>query len=345
MASELSTHGFFSSELRFIPMYNQGYPTFLYLLRESFGSYYVHSAQLIQILAFSISIELIRRVSIQSFHFTQKASFVLCSFLVLSPAGFFYPQEAMYEALLFPLLACYTYCLIGSNSKSSFRYYAAGLLAALMLTIHERSLLIICVSTLLHHKALQKVFWKSFAFSLSIPIVFVVRNGLYYGTWRLSRGSGNVQENIIRIFNNRGQLDYSVYGGLGSENFFVNMWYFWTTYSGYGKNGTWYHNGTLDFFWNNFFNWESIRIVSLVISFMFLLLFMLGCFKLMVARYTIGLTLFLILFTSSILSGLSYGDSRHRLIFSPFIVLVIVWGLANKNKRIVYKFEKEQECL
>lgn len=332
MSSDLLSKGFFSEELTSVPTWSQGYPTFLSLIRVVVGSGFEAVTQIIQVLLYALAVEMIRRLAETSFNFKRTSSSIIAIILTISPSGFFFPQQAMYETLLLFLFIALLFLLLPRDNNSTSIALLTSLVIAVLLVVHERSLLLVFLVLALYGRLQKRKFWISLLFASSIPALFIARNGIFYDSWRLQSGSSYVFDNIKSALMNNGRLVGSPYGEEAS-NFLVNMFNFWTSFSGYGKQGTWMHNATLDFVLDDFLPVNIIVLFSATISLSIFLLFARGALILKNSNPRLAFLVIALLYSATILSGFSYGDSRHRLIFSPILLLVCLQNFSFLTKK------------
>jgi len=316
MANDIVIQGFFSSDITGVPYFTQGYATLISFFILLFGNDYATFFQAFQIAIFVLSVEFFRRVSLKVLSINNSYFFAILLFL--QPASFFYPQSCMYETLLIFCFALFTYSIFGEE----FRPFLFSFSAASMLVVHQRSLFVIIIGIVTAARYRERKFLGIFSSFMIFPTIFVVRNGLFYDSWRLA-SAGDTATNGIR----------EILGG-NLADVALNSIYFWSAYSGPAKRGTWYHNVNV---WNVFgvpWTHEWLLYLSISMSVLTFILFLSFLWCARIKYKLLSLYLLFVVLSAMVLDGLVIGDSRHRLIFSPFILLAILWLLAERMKTL-----------
>lgn len=309
MAKDLAQNGFFSPDLTGVPYFTQGYATLISLFYYVFEENFIFPFQVFQVLIFISSIELYRKVSLRVLN--ENFSYFFGIALVLQPASFFFPLMCMYETLFFFFLAIFAYSIFGSPSNT----FLFSLSAAALLVIHQRSLPIVLIGLFLVRDKISSKFLISLFVFMTIPILFILRNGIIYDSWRLAT-AGDL---VITGLNEK--------GGERLIAFFQNIVFFWSSYSGPLKRGTWFHNLNVwkifDLDWAN----VSLLLISLVLQIIIFSFFVYLLFTLFKTIRPLSLFITFSMGSAILIDGLVYGDSRHRLVYSAFTVLSFVFFL------------------
>ena len=282
--------------------------------------------QVFQILIFLASTELCRRIFAK--HVNASESYVLATILLLQPSWFFIPQMCMYEALLIFPLVLFVFLLHSHNSKFLSKSFLAPLLTALsamtLITIHPRTAIIVGLGLIIFRNLISKsLVYYLFVFSI-LPFAFLFRNGVVYGSWNLATTSDLARTGLRELMSGN------------FKEFLYNFACFWTDFSGYGKRGTWYHNATLDYLVQRQIG-DQVRFLEWLISFALFLVLIYGLWKRLRHSPKFVTFVFMTLFSAAALDGIHFGDSRHRVIFTPLIILFSYLGAKNLLEKFIYQ--------
>ena len=202
---------------------------------------------------------------------------------------------------------------------------ALGAVAGVAIVIHPRVIPWILFTQIILFGRLGLKRSLIFFGSLSpIVMLFLIRNKVAHNSWTLSDAADSWMSDIR------------------PENFvvlikdgIVNAIYFWAPYSGDAKRGTWMHNFT--FYHEIKKITHSSTIIILIAGFVGVItitLWMIGTFLLLKSNLLIGKFVFFIPFFAWATDMLTIGDSRHRLVVMPLILIGQVYALSRLQKKL-----------
>jgi 4-amino-4-deoxy-L-arabinose transferase-like glycosyltransferase len=313
---ELAKYGLWSDQIQYLPYYPVGYPLSLWPIVELAGTHWILVAQIFQI---SISIGTVWLVYKASMIFMRReiALGIGVLFLII-PAFSVMSGQAMYEPILMFTFYAYLYLILKEvNTSNNFsRLILSGFVAGAAAVIHPRTIPWIFVIQLILIKKLNVKKTLIFFVAFLIPVIFfVVRNALIYNRWTLM--SAVVLDPYESSKSSADVL----------KNGFFNILYFWSPLSGDAKRSTWYHNVTFYHLIREYSHSTSvvtfIAIVFGVLSFTFWLS---GALLLMKIEPIIGKIILSIPILAMATDFFAAGDSRHRLVIIPLLLVGQVWS-------------------
>jgi hypothetical protein len=323
---DLVEFGFWSNQIEGAPTYPLGYPVVLWPLAKIGGSNWISLAQLLQIFLSIATVFLVYRIS-QVF-FKRQISLLISYVFLFSPAFTPMSGQAMYEPLLMFLFYSYLLSIFSLQnfSRNPSWCIPIGFLAGIAIVTHPRIIPWILFSQLiLYGKFGLKKSLVIFSSLLPIVLLFLSRNKVAHDSWTLSDAADSWISDI-RPEN----FSMLVRDGV------VNAIYFWSPFSGDAKRGTWMHNFT--FYHEIKKMTESTNLVfsvAVVLGVAAFSLWLLGSFLLLKDKLSIGrFVLFIPLFTWGT-DMLTVGDSRHRLVVVPLLLIgqvyAFIWLRSEKS--------------
>lgn len=322
---DLVKFGFWSNQIEGAPTYPLGYPVVLWPLAKLGGSNWIGLAQLLQAFLSIVTVFLVYKIS--QIFLKRETSLLVGYVFLLSPAFTPMSGQAMYEPLL--MFVFYTYLLsifsLQNQPCNPNWCIPIGVLAGIAIVIHPRIIPWILFSqfVLFGKFGLKK---SIIFFSSLIPIVwlFLFRNKVAHDSWTLSDAADSWISDI-RPEN---------FTSLVREGI-VNAIYFWSPFSGDAKRGTWMHNFTLYHEIKKMT--ESTNLIfsiAVLLGVVALALWLLGSFLLINSKILIGRYVFFIPFFAWGTDMLTVGDSRHRLVVVPLLLMgqvyAFIWMLSQK---------------
>lgn len=305
-------YGFWSNHIQGAPYYPVGYPAILWPFAQIGGSNWIMLAQVFQVFLSICTVYFVYKIS-QMFLRTELALIVGFIFL-LSPAFTPVSGEAMYESVL--MLAFYLYLYLILKAQNDLRKYhvlvSAGVVAGVAAVIHPRvipwilAIQIILLGRLGYRRGI--IFISSFSFPVAL---FLIRSKVAHNVWALST-AGDSWMHDIRV----GHF------GLIFRRGFWNAVYFWSPYSGDAKRGTWMHNFTFYHEIKKVTHSSTFVIVlATMFAFVSIAAWLFGSFFLMKSKVLLGGIVLSVPLLAWITDLLTAGDSRHRLVVVPLLLM------------------------
>ncbi len=325
---DFAKYGFWSSHIQGGHKYPMGYPATLWPIAKFGGSHWVMFAQVWQILLSICTVYLVYRIS-QIFFENELALIIGFAFL-LSPAFTPMSGEAMYEPLLMFVFYLYLFLVLKIQEHSTKNYILvlAGLFGGYTAVVHPRAIPWIIVIQIILFRRIKLMRELVFFAVLLIPVMlFALRNKIAEGTWALSSAAdpwmGQLRpENIGTIIK-------------------TGMWnaiYFWSPYSGDAKRGTWMHNFTLYHDIKKMTHSSTVVIaIATVFAVVSIAAWILGVFLLMKSKKHIGSIVLYVPLLAWATDFFTYGDSRHRLVVMPLLLMAQVYAYAWIYRKVSHK--------
>lgn len=315
---DLLEFGFWSNQIEGAPTYPLGYPVVLWPLAKIGGLNWITLAQLLQVFLSIATVFLVYKLS--RIFFNKEAALLIGYVFLLSPAFTPMSGQAMYEPLLMFLFYSYLLSIfqVQEHSRNLGWPIAIGALAGFVIVTHPRSIPWIFLSqlVLVGRFGLKK---SLIFFSSLLPIVslFLIRNKIAHNSWTLSDAADSWISDIR------------------PENFptlirdgVINSIYFWSPYSGDAKRGTWMHNFT---FYHEIKKMADsanpVFLIAAILGTTAITLWLVGSFLLIKHKFLIGKLVFSIPFFAWVTDVLTVGDSRHRLVVVPLLIIGQVYAL------------------
>lgn len=318
--------GFWSSYIEGAPKYPLGYPAALWPLAQIGGMKWIMLAQVMQIL---LSIGTVYCVFKISQIFLKKELALIVGFIfLLSPAFTPMSGEAMYEPILMFVFYLYLYLIlkVQNDSHNYFGLISAGALAGAAAVIHPRVIpwILVIQIILLGRIGLRRgiVF---FGFFFPLVMLFLIRNKLAHDAWTLS----NAADSWIK------DLRPGNFGAVLRDGI-LNAVYFWSPYSGDAKRGTWMHNFTFYHEIKKITDSSTFVIsIAAIFALVSIAAWLLGAFLLIKSKILIGNVVLYVPLLAWVTDFLTYGDSRHRLVVVPLLLIGQVYAFTWLQKKIL----------
>jgi hypothetical protein len=323
---DFANNGFWSSQIQGAPYYPVGYPATLWPLVEIGGSNWIILAQIVQVFLSICTVYLVFKIS--QIYLGTNLSLIIGFIFLLSPAFTPVSGEAMYESVLMFVFYFYLYLILKSqNNFQKFHFLiVAGLMAGIGAVVHPRVIPWILAIQLILLGRLGYRRGAIFIGAFFIPIaLFSIRSKVAYDTWALSTAA-NSWMNDIR----EGRF------GLIFSRGFWNAVYFWSPYSGEAKRATWMHNFT---FYHEIKEATNSTTFVIVLATIFALVsvtaWLFGSVLLLKSEVVLGAIVLSVPLLAWITDFLTAGDSRHRLVVMPLLLIcqVTAYSWLYKNYR------------
>ena len=318
--------GFWSNHIEGAPYYPIGYPVVLWPLAQIGGTKWVMLAQVLQVFLSICTVYFVFKTS-QIFMRTELA-LIVGFFFLFSPAFTPMSGEAMYESVLMFAFYLYLYLILKSQNdlRNHFVLIAAGVMAGVAAVIHPRVIpWILAIQIILLGRIGYRRCAVFFGFFLSPVVLFLIRNKLAHNVWALST-AGDSWMNDIR----------SAKFGLIFKRGIWNAVHFWSPYSGDAKRGTWLHNFT---FYHEIKKITHSTTFVIVLATIFALIsiaaWLFGAFLLIKSKNLIGSIVLCVPLLAWITDFLTSGDSRHRLVVMPLLLIGQVSAFSWLQRRYV----------
>ena len=304
-------YGLFSDQIEGIPFYPAGYPIFLWPFAEFTGSNWVTYAQILQIFLSVATVWFVYKIS--KLFFGKFTSLGIGYLFLFNPSFSAMSGQAMYEPLLMFTFYTYLYLILKevSTSPKFSRLVTAALLGGLSMAIHPRSIPWILVTQLV---IFQKLTLKrNFIFfgALIFPVIlFLIRNGLVNHRWTL------MSSGVLDPYAQSNSFAETLKNGL------FNICYFWSPLSGDAHHSTWYHNFTA-YHYIKQISGSSYFVIALatIIGVILFASWLIGAFILLRSNPIIGRIVLIIPILAMGTDFFAAGDSRHRLVVIPLLLI------------------------
>ena len=309
---DFAKYGFWSNQIQGAPYYPVGYPAILWPLAEIGDSNWIVLVQVLQIFLSICTVYLVFKIS--QIYLKANLSLIIGFIFLISPAFTPVSGQAMYESVLMFVFYYYLYLIL--KSQNNFRKFqsliVAGLMAGIGVVVHPRVIPWILTIQLI---LLGKLGYRRgiiFIGAFLVPVtLFSIRSKMAYNTWALST-AGNSWMNDIR----EGRFDLIFSRG------FWNAIYFWSPYSGEAKRATWMHNFT---FYHEIKKTTGSTTFVIVLATIFALVsivaWLCGSILLLKSEVVIGTIVLFVPLLAWTTDFLTAGDSRHRLVVMPLLLI------------------------
>jgi hypothetical protein len=305
-------YGFWSSKIQGAPYFPVGYSAILWPLAQIGGSKFIMLVQVFQIFLSICTVYLVYKIS-QKF-LGVKLSLIVGFVFLISPAFTPVSGEAMYESVLMFTFYFYLYLILESrnNLQKYHLLIVAGVMAGVSAVVHPRVIpWILAIQIIL----LGRLGYRRGAIFISaffIPVaLFLIRSKVAHNVWALST-AGDSWMNDIR----EGRL------GLIFSRGFWNAVHFWSPYSGEAKRATWMHNFTFYHEIKKITNSSTFIIVlATIFALVSIAAWLFGSILLLKSEVAFGAIVLSIPFLAWITDFLTSGDSRHRLVVVPLLLV------------------------
>ena len=305
-------YGFWSSQIQGAPYFPVGYSAILWPLAQIGGSKFIMLVQVFQIFLSICTVYLVYKIS-QKF-LGAKLSLIVGFVFLLSPAFTPVSGEAMYESVLMFTFYFYLYLILKSQNNLQ-KYHlpiVAGVMAGVSAVVHPRVIPWILAIQLILLGRLGYRRGAIFIGAFFIPVaLFLIRSKVAHNVWALST-AGDSWMNDIR----EGRL------GLIFSRGFWNAIHFWSPYSGEAKRATWMHNFTFYHEIKKVTNSSTFIIVlATIFALVSIAAWLFGSILLLKSEVAFGAIVLSIPLLAWITDFLTSGDSRHRLVMVPLLLM------------------------
>lgn len=309
---DFAKYGFWSSKIQGAPYFPVGYSAILWPLAQIGGSKFIMLVQVFQIFLSICTVYLVYKIS-QKFLGAQLSLIVSFIFLI-SPAFIPVSGEAMYESVLMFTFYFYLYLILKSqnNLRKHHLLIVAGLMAGVSTVVHPRVIPWVLATQII---LLGRLGYRRSAIFISaffIPVaLFLIRSKVAHNVWALST-AGDSWMNDIR----EGRL------GLIFSRGVWNAVHFWSPYSGEAKRATWMHNFTFYHEIKKVTNSSTFIIVlATIFALVSIAAWLFGSILLLKSEVVLGAIVLSIPLLAWITDFLTSGDSRHRLVVIPLLLM------------------------
>lgn len=317
-------YGFWSNHIQGAPYYPVGYPAILWPVAQIGGSKWIMLAQVFQVFLSICTVYFVYKISL--IFLRSELALIVGFIFLLSPAFAPVSGEAMYESVL--MFAFYLYLYLILKFHSDLRKYrvlvASGIVAGFAAAIHPRvipwilAIQIVLLAKLGYRRSM--IFISSFIAPVAL---FLVRSKIAHNVWALST-AGDSWMHDIRV----GHF------GLIFRRGFWNAIYFWSPYSGEAKRGTWMHNFTLYHEIKKVTHSSTFVIVlATIFALASIAAWLFGSIVLMKSKVALGGIVLFVPLLAWITDFLTAGDSRHRLVVVPLLLIGQVTAFSRLQKR------------
>lgn len=318
--------GFWSSHIQGAPYYPLGYPAALWPLAEIGGAKWVMLAQVTQVLLSICTVYCVFKIS--QIFLKKELALVVGFIFLLSPAFIPMSGEAMYEPILMFMFYLYLYLILKeqSDSRKYFGLICAGFFAGAAAVIHPRVIpWILIIQIILLGKIRLKRSVVFFGFFFSPVMLFLIRNKLAHNVWTLSN-AGDPWIRDLRPGNFGEILRHGI----------LNAVYFWSPYSGDAKRGTWMHNFTFYHEIKKITHSSTFVItIAVIFALVSIVAWLLGAFLLIRSKMPIGSVVLFVPLLAWVTDFLTAGDSRHRLVVMPLLLIGQVYAFTWLQKKML----------
>jgi hypothetical protein len=309
---DFAKYGFWSPDITGGAYYPQGYPFTLWPAAEIGGTHWVALASVFQIALSILTVFLVYKIGL--LFLTKGMSLAVSYIFLFSPAFTPMSGQAMYEPVFMFFLFFYLYIVLRMH-VTSYKYsglIAGGLIGGFTCAIHPRALpWIAIIQVILFSKmGIQRA--MTFFVSFLIPVgLFLLRNKIAEDTWSLSSAT-NVAMNWLQS-KNLGQI------------LIDGFWYgvhFWSPYSGDAKRGTWFHNFTFYHEMKKLAQSSApVYIFATIFAVISIMAWLYGSKLLINTKPVLGLIVIAIPMLNFVTDIFTIGDSRHRLVVVPLLLI------------------------
>ena len=328
-AISFKENNFLSSDVEGPPYYPSGYPYLASRLIIVSESNWIFHAQILQIFAFTIASLWYFRM-IEKF-LSPRVAWISTVFLAFNPAWAVVNGEAMYETtlLFFFIFSLWLWQResLSHGLLNKCKALFSGLLAGYTIVVHPRIIPIyaIIVLFMLFTKRFSRNDLLTLFFTAPIfPMIFSFRNFVAEREFTLMSsfwagvswndfltGCKSIHCVLQKIHENEvGFLASSLRQAIE----------FWSPHSGPLMRGTWYHNISLLSQFNSLGFIKAAIYMSVIVSILTFLFWIVGTLYLYKQNKTISLALFLTVLAIWFTDILVYPDNRHRLIALVFML-------------------------
>lgn len=309
---DFAKYGFWSPDITGGKFYPQGYPVTLWPAAEIGGTHWIAFASVFQIALSIFTVFLVYKIAL--LFLTKEMSLALSFIFLFSPAFTPMSGEAMYEPI-FMFFFFYYLLLVLRMHATSYKYsglIAAGLLGGFTCAIHPRALpwIAIIQLILLRKMGIQRA--MTFFVSFLLPVgLFMLRNNIAEGSWTLSSAAGSFQDlNREKSF-----------GQILIDGFWYGI-HFWSPYSGDARRATWLHNFTLYHEMKKLAQSSApVYIFATIFAIISIVAWLYGSKLLINTKPTLGFIVLSIPTLTFITDIFTIGDSRHRLVVVPLLLM------------------------
>ena len=309
---DFAKYGFWSSHIQGAPYYPVGYPAILWPLVEIGGSKWILLAQILQVFLSICTVYLVFKIS--QIYLGTNLSLIIGFVFLFSPAFTPVSGEAMYESVLMFAFYFYLYLILKSqnNLQKLHLLIVAGVMAGVSAVVHPRVIPWILAIQIILLGRLGYRRGAIFIAAFFAPVaLFSIRSKVAYNSWALST-AGDTWMNDIR----EGRF------GLIFSRGFWNAVYFWSPYSGEAKRATWMHNFTFYHEIKKVTNSTTFVIVlATIFAFASIAAWLFGSILLLKSEVVLGAIVLSVPLLAWITDFLTAGDSRHRLVVMPLLLI------------------------
>jgi len=319
-------YGFWSSKIQGAPYFPVGYSAILWPLAQIGGSKFIMLVQVFQIFLSICTVYLVYKIS-QKF-LGAELSLIVGFVFLLSPAFTPVSGEAMYESVL--MFTFYFYLYLNLKSQNNLRKHhlliVAGVIAGVSAVIHPRVIpWIVAIQIILLGRfgyRRSAIFFSAFF----IPVaLFLIRSKVANNVWTVSTAGDSFMNDIRE----------GRFGLIFSRGFWWAV-HFWAPYSGDAKRGTWMHNFT---FYHEIKKATHSTTFVIVLATIFavasIVAWLIGSILLLKSEVVLGAIVLSVPFLAWITDFLTSGDSRHRLVVMPLLLIAQITAFSGFKKYIL----------
>jgi hypothetical protein len=309
--AEIAKFGFYSNQIQGVPYYPLGYPTLLSPFAKLSPEHWI---KLVQIFQISLSILTVCVIFNIVRKFTNEATALIAALLVLLyPSFSAMSGQAMYEPVLMFIFYSYFFLVFQTSffRVSLVRCVLIGVIGGLSISIHPRVIpWVLLIQIVLFRKLGSKNSVIILGSLLPIPFAIMLRNLLVNEKFTLMSSKILDPYGVSTSFQDR------ITNGL------KNIYYFWTPLSGDARHTTWYHNFTLFHELKKITGSTSVVLYSsALIMLVSVIAWLFGSYIWFREKPEFAIVLVAIPVLAMLTDFVAAGDSRHRLVIMPLILI------------------------
>jgi hypothetical protein len=308
---ELAKFGFLSNQIKGVPYYPLGYPMLLSPFAKLNQTHWIYFAQIFQVILSILTVyftfTLVRKFG------NEVVAFIAALLMLFYPSFSAMSGQAMYEPVLMFFFYSYLFLVFQSSQlgENVLKIVLIGTLGGIAVVVHPRVIpWVLIIQVILFKRIGIRNTFIILGSCIPIPLLIMLRNLFVNEKFTLMSSkivdpygvSTNIQDKVI--------------------NGFTNIYYFWTPLSGDARHTTWYHNFTLFHELKKITGSTSTVVyTSSVILLLSVTAWLFGCYLWSKEKPEFAMVLLLIPVLAMFTDFIAAGDSRHRLVVMPLILI------------------------
>lgn len=309
---DLAKYGFWSPHITGGKFYPQGYPVTLWPAAEIGGTHWVTVASIWQIALSILTVFLVYKIAL--LFLTKEMSLAVGFIFLFSPAFTPMSGEAMYEPIFMFFFFSYLFLILRMHA-TSYKYggiVAAALVGGFTCAVHPRALpwIVIIQIILIGKMGVQRAI-TFFVFFLMPVGLFLLRNKIAEDSWTLS-SAANPWFAEFRAGH---------FAKILKDGFWYGV-HFWSPYSGDARRASWLHNFTLYHQMKKILHSSApVYIFATIFAIVSIIAWLYGSKLLINSKPTLGFIVLVIPTLDFVTDFFTFGDSRHRLVVVPLLLM------------------------